>query len=322
MKRIIFSLLALILLFPPLVKAEAIGDIDGDNQVDVADVTKLIDYILTNGEWNLAFDLNNDNEVDVGDVTTLIEIILNTQTETPTDEVFNINGVSFTMVYVEGGTYMMGATDDDDVAFARERPRHQVTLSSYYIGQTEVTQALWIAVMGTNPSTFTGANGYVDDLTRPVETVNWSDCQNFISQLNQLTGKTFRMPTEAEWEFAARGGNKSMGYIFSGSNDINEVAWWHGNHSNSYYGTKPVATKAPNELGLYDMTGNLYDWCADWFGDYSSEPQTNPTGPERGTYRVFRGGYYLNYTNKCRVSFRHYYYPTSRFNYVGLRLAL
>lgn len=304
------------------------GDLNNDDEVDVLDVTTLIEYILTDNEWDNAFDLNSDNAIDVLDVTALIEMILTSHPETPSNETFTVNGVTFTMVYVENGTFMMGATDDDNVAFEDERPRHEVTLSSYYIGQTEVTQELWMAVMGTNPSYFTPTNGFAEILTRPVEFVSWDDCQVFIAKLNELTGRTFRLPTEAEWEFAARGGNQSQGYIFSGSNVIGEVAWWNNNAgtilgtSDPNYGTHAVATKKANELGIYDMSGNVSEWCQDRYGSYSDQPQVNPTGPASGSYRVFRGGYWSNLTNKCRVCFRHHYYSWQQKNSRGFRLAM
>ena len=220
---------------------------------------------------------------------------------------FTANGVSFTMVGVQGGTFQMGSTDGGD----DEKPVHSVTLSSYYIGQTEVTQALWKAVMGSNPSYFKGDN-------LPVEMVSWHDCQTFIQKINQLTGETFRLPTEAEWEFAAKGGRQSKGYTYSGSNTVGDVAWFIGNSSDR---THPVATKSPNELGIYDMSGNVYEWCQDWYGDYSSSAQTNPAGPTSGSYRVCRGRSWCT-TEDCRTAYRVYYAPSGTWYNLGLRLAL
>lgn len=192
-----------------------------------------------------------------------------------------VNGIKYNMVWVDGGTFRMGATSEQGSdAYSDEKPVHSVTMSSYYIGKTEVTQALWKAVMGSNPSEFKGDNW-------PVESVSWNDCQAFIRKLNALTGQNFRLPTEAEWEFACRGGNNSRGYKYSGSNYIDNVAWYDGNSGDK---THPVATKSPNELGIYDMSGNVWEWCADWYGDYSSGRQTNPKGPYGGSYRVSRGG--------------------------------
>ena len=227
-------------------------------------------------------------------------------------ETFTVNGVSFNMVRVDGGTFTMGATSEQGSdAFDDEKPAHQVTLSTYSIGETEVTQALWKAVMGNNPSKFKDDN-------LPVEQVSWDDCQTFISKLNEMTGKRFRLPTEAEWEYAARGGSKSHGYKYSGSNKIKDVAWYD---SNSRKKTHDVKTKQPNELGLYDMSGNVMEWCQDWYGSYGSDSQTNPTGATSGPDRVNRGGGWYHYASVCRVSFRGYNTPSYRFNYLGLRLA-
>ena len=234
-----------------------------------------------------------------------------TEVETRT---FTVPGsdISFTMVYVQGGTFTMGATSEQGSdAYDWEKPTHRVTLSSYYIGQTEVTQALWQAVMGNNPSHFRGAN-------KPVESVSYNDCKAFISKLNSLTGQNFRLPTEAEWEFAARGGNRSRGYKYAGSDNLSTVAWYDGN---SGYATHPVAQKSPNELGLYDMSGNVWEWCNDWYGDYSSNAQTNPQGPYSGSYRVLRGGSYI-LARYCRVSYRIYITPSCSSSGLGLRLAL
>lgn len=217
------------------------------------------------------------------------------------------------MVKVEGGTFTMGATSEQGSdAFDKEKPTHKVTLSDYMIAKIEVTQELWQAVMGSNPSYFKGNN-------LPVEHVSWNDCQEFIKKLNSLTGLNFRLPTEAEWEYAARGGNKSKGYKYSGSNDIDSVAWYYGNSSSK---THAVATKSPNELGLYDMSGNVWEWCSDWYGSYSSGSQTNPKGPSSGSYRVNRGGSWVSNAGYCRVSFRNGYYPGNRSSRLGLRLAL
>lgn len=226
---------------------------------------------------------------------------------------FMVNGVSFEMVRVEGGTFRMGATSEqEDEADSDEKPVHSVTLSSYYIGKTEVTQALWQAVMGSDPSNFKGS-----DL--PVECVSWDDCQEFIQKLNSLTGRNFRLPTEAEWEFACRGGNNSRGYKYSGSNNLGSVAWYDGNSGGKSH---PVGTKAPNELGIFDMSGNVWEWCSDWYANYTSYSQTNPTGPQSGSYRVYRGGSWFRSARYCRASIRSYGNPAGRGNLLGLRLAL
>lgn len=225
-----------------------------------------------------------------------------------------VNGVDIFMVKVSGGTFQMGATSEQGSdAYSNEKPVHQVTLSDYYIGETEVTQELWQAVMGSNPSYFNTSNQL------PVERVSWTDCQTFITKLNQLTGKQFRLPTEAEWEYAARGGNKSNGYKYSGSNDIGVVAWYDENKG---WMTHNVRTKAPNELGIYDMSGNVWEQCQDWYGSYSSSAQTNPTGPSSGSRRVFRGGYWEGGATLCRVSFRSDNLGADTHFSVGLRLAL
>ena len=228
------------------------------------------------------------------------------------NQVVNVNGVSFTMIAVEGGTFNMGATSEQGGdADSDEYPVHSVTLSDYYIGETEVTQELWEAVMGSNPSDFSG------NPQRPVEMVSWNDCQEFITKLNELTGKNFRLPTEAEWEYAARGGNGSQGYKYSGSNTISDVAWYNGNSGSE---THNVKTKSPNELGIYDMSGNVFEWCEDWYGGYSSGSQTNPTGPSSGFFRVLRGGSWYSNTKACRVSNRSNDSPGSRYSRYGFRV--
>ena len=207
---------------------------------------------------------------------------------------------------------MGGTSEQGSDAFDQEKPTHSVTLSSYYICKYEVTQALWRAVMGSNPSNFKGDN-------LPVESVSWNDCQTFINRLNSYTGRNFRLPTEAEWEFAARGGNYSRHYKYSGSNYIGDVAWYD---SNSGHRTHPVGTKQPNELGLYDMSGNVHEWCSDWDGSYSSYSQNDPTGPNSGSFRVFRGGRWRNFARNCRSSDRFSHAPGDRYIDLGLRLVL
>ena len=212
-----------------------------------------------------------------------------------TSQTFTVNGVSFTMVDVEGGTFTMGATPEQGSdAYDHAKPTHSVTLYDYAIGQTEVTQALWTAVMG--PGT-----GSYDDPGYPMNAISWFDCQIFIRKLNILTGKKFRLPTEAEWEYAARGGKYSKGYKYSGSNNLDEVAWHDGE-------LHRVQTKQPNEISLYDMTGNVEEWCYDWYGDYHSTMQTNPTGPVEGDgSRVVRGGATNNDERGCLISTRNGY---------------
>ena len=229
------------------------------------------------------------------------------------NQTFTVNGVSFTMIAVEGSTFQMGATSEQGSdADSDEKPVHSVPLSDYYIGETEVTQELWTAVMGNNPSYYSG------NPKRPVERVSWNDCQEFIKKLNQLTGKNFRLPTEAEWEYAARGGKKSLGYKYSGSDIAGVVARYDGNSSS----THDVKIKQANELGIYDMSGNVWEWCQDWYGSYNSGSQTNPTGPSSGSYRVYRGGGWNDVARSRRVSYRYYSLPDGSRTDLGLRLSL
>lgn len=238
---------------------------------------------------------------------------------------FNVNGVSFEMVRIDSGSFVMGATNEmeeteeelEECGYITqseyEKPIHQVNLSNYYIGRTVVTQSLWIAVMGTNPSEFKGPN-------KPVENISWHDCQVFISKLNALTDKVFRLPTEAEWEFAARGGNLSRHYRYSGSDTLANVAWYGINSKKNT--TSDVAKKQPNELGLYDMSGNVYEWCSDWYGDYSCFAQHNPMGAKVGEERVARGGSWVDSSVLCRTSSRMSIFADAKGDYIGLRLAL
>lgn len=214
---------------------------------------------------------------------------------------FNVNGVTFEMVRVEGGSFQMGSYSGSN----NEQPVHTETVQTFYIGKTEVTQRLWSAVMGSNPSNFRGDN-------LPVENVTWYDCQEFAERLSRLTGCVFRLPTEAEWEYAARGGNKSRGFEYSGSGDLGRVAWYDANSSNM---THPVGQKFDNELGIYDMSGNVWEWCADLYSnDYSS--------PRNSSYRVIRGGGWSSTATICRVAIRSCNSPGFRFRILGLRLAL
>ena len=207
----------------------------------------------------------------------------------------------------------MGTTSEQDFEAGNdERPAHQVTLKNYYIGETEVTQELWKTVMGNNPSFFDGSN-------LPVENISWEDCQEFIRKLNAKTGQKFRLPTEAEWEYAARGGKNSKGYKYSGSNNLDDVSWHEGNSSNK---THAVKTKSPNELGLYDMSGNVWEWCSDRFGNYTSAAQRNPAGPDTGAFRVNRGGGWGYGARCCRVSARDNAATGRRDGNLGLRLVM
>lgn len=247
-------------------------------------------------------------------------------------ETISIGKTTIKMIKVAGGSFMMGASDEDKEAFPIEKPAHRVLLDDYYIGETVVTQKMWKAVMGNNSSVSEGEDN-------PVEWVSWNDCQEFIQKLNEKTRRTFRLPTEAEWEFAARGGNKSKGFKYSGSNDINEVAWyWQNRGDKILEGTDddykfeqiaknhskihPVGQKKPNELGLYDMSGNVGEWCNDWFAIYSADPQINPEGPKEGGVRVVRGGDRISPAKECRVSLRLGIDPGEKYFFLGFRLAL
>ena len=234
-------------------------------------------------------------------------------------ETFYVNGVSFEMVYVEGGTFDMGATyEQGSEAYKDEKPVHRVTLSDYYIGNCEVTQELWLAVMGSWPGA-APSNGWGVGANYPAYNINWFECQEFVIRLSSLTGRTFRLPTEAEWEYAARGGNQSRHYKYSGSNNIFDVAWYEINTGGS---THAVGTKTANELGIYDMSGNVWEWCSDWDGDYSAGAQTNPQGPSSGSDRVLRGGGWSSFARYCRVSYRDCNPPDYSYSRLGLRLVL
>ena len=282
----------------------------------------------------IEFTLRKRPGKDVGEITVKADGEVISQSVVNSGE-FLVGDVRFKMIHVEGGEFRMGATREQSSWLREnEKPAHQVTLSNYSIGETPVTQELWQTVMGDNPSSYKGAQ-------RPVELVSWNDCQEFIRRLNQETGKQFRLPTEAEWEYAARGGMKSNGYEYSGSNDINEVAWYSGNSSNE---THPVKEKKPNELAIYDMSGNIWEWCQDWWncndkgahtnpaiwercqdmlGSYTSSSQTNPKGSISGSYRVTRGGCFGSEADHCSLSYRKKrIQPEKKFNFLGFRLAL
>lgn len=340
MKKLLLILLA-IFACNVAIYAQVDGDVNGDGIVTSADITVLYNFFLNNDSSELVNgDVSGDGEITSADITYVYNILLGVPNivnpPAPVTE-YTVNGVTFKMVEVEGGTFMMGV--DQQVGYAY--PAHEVTLSTYSIGQTEVTQELWVAVMGSNPSYF-NEYGNADlhsnhnswdagiNLQRPVDYVNYSDCLAFCAKLNEMTGLNFRIPTEAEWEFAARGGNLTHGYEYAGSDSINDVAWWKETLPSSTlwtdgWGTQTVATKAPNELGIYDMSGNVEEWCYDWFAAYSStaEPLTNPTGPATGTQRAKRGGTCTNkYAYSLIVYYRQPQNPDARGNTRGLRLAL
>lgn len=213
------------------------------------------------------------------------------------------------LVFVNGGTFQMGFNFSNVI----EKPVHSVTLSSFNIGKYEVTQGQWTAVMGSNPSNFSGCENC------PVESVSWNDVQEYIKKLNTKTGKSYRLPTEAEWEFAARGGEFSKGYSYSGSSDLRDVAWTSINMGNK---TNFVGTLKANEIGIYDMTGNVWEWCSDWYGDYNNSNATNPTGPSSGQFRVHRGGSWLGNTVYGLSTARDRAILNGRYNNGGFRLVL
>ncbi len=232
-----------------------------------------------------------------------------------------VNGVSFQMIYVEGGTFTIGSENGD----AYEKPLTQITLPGYYLAETEVTQKLWRAVMGSNPPSL--YNTGCDEC--PVERVSWDDIVNdFLPKLEKLTGKKYRLPSEAAWEYAARGGKQSKGYQYAGSNTLDEVAWYDKNYQQSKHGSKgtthPVKTKKPNELGLYDMSGNVWEWCADdGHGSYSGIPTNGSPWIDspRGSHRVLRGGSWGGIAPYCRVAYRSNDYPAYRDSFNGFRLS-
>jgi formylglycine-generating enzyme required for sulfatase activity len=227
-------------------------------------------------------------------------------------ETISVNGVDFNMIGVQGGSFLMGATlEQTKYADVDEQPCHNVAVSSFRMAETEVTQKLWTAVMGDNPSNKKGDN-------LPVYNVSWNDCQTFISKLNDLTGKQFRLPTEAEWEYAARGGNLSMQYAFPGSDACNEVAW---NAFNCKF-MDDVAKLKPNELNIFDMAGNIAEWCQDWYAPYTKSDSTNPCGPNSGNDKVVRGSHWEDGQKYCHCSYRSSAKPTAKNNHIGLRLAL
>ncbi|MBW7872831.1 MAG: formylglycine-generating enzyme family protein [Ignavibacteria bacterium] len=234
------------------------------------------------------------------------------------------------LVFVQGGTFTMGCTSEQgNDCYSDEKPSHQVTLSDFYIGKYEVTQELWESVMGSNPSYFKGSK-------RPVESVSWYEAVEFCNRLSDKEGlqraysgsganitcdfnaNGYRLPTEAEWEYAARGGKQTKNYKYSGSDNTGAVAWYDGNSGDK---THAVGLKQPNEIGIYDMSGNVWEWCWDWYGDYTSPSQTNPKGPSSGEYRVLRGGGWIIYARYCRVALRVSGMPDGRSSSNGFRLA-
>ena len=222
-------------------------------------------------------------------------------------------GVTFRLVKVKGGSFQMGGTSEQSKPKPDEYPLHQVTLSDYYIGETEVTNGLWSAIMGTNPSE------YFLEENQPVNNVSWDDCQKFLNRLSSLTGIRFSLPTEAQWEYAARGGRNSRNYEYSGSKNVKDVGWYKGNAKGKIH---DVGELKPNELGIYDMSGNLFEWCSDWYGLYKSDEEVDPKGPEIGTSRVTRGGSAGNKDVLTRVASRNLNSPNYKSIVIGFRLAI
>ena len=223
--------------------------------------------------------------------------------------------LSFDMILIKGGEFRMGGTDDE--SDDNEKPVHGVSLPSFYLGKYPVTQSVWTAVMGNNPSLYKGNQ-------RPVERVSWDDAQEFICKLNEITRKVYRLPSEAEWEYAARGGTlmEGDGYVYAGSDKLKQVGWYHGNSDGQ---THDVGLKVPNELGLYDLNGNVYEWCQDqWHGYFEGAPDDGSAWEDRhkGASRVMRGGSWPYSSRDCRVASRHYYAPASLAEHLGFRLAV
>ena len=242
-------------------------------------------------------------------------LLINWNVEEVTEEQQEvIREIVSNMVRVEGGTFQMGS--DDELAATDEQPVHSVTLSSYRINKFTVTQKQWRTLMGSDPG-WNSNYGVGDEF--PATYVTYADCENFVKTLNTLSGLNFRLPTEAEWEYAARGGKQSQGTLYSGSDNPDEVAWHQGNAGNVLH--YPGRLR-PNELGLYDMSGNIWEWCGDWYGEYPADAQTNPAGPANGNRRVVRGGSFSYEASYSRVSQRNSLSPNYRSFVTGFRVAI
>ena len=289
-------------------------EVDEENTYFYFELEEMDDDEIASQGWQT--DNGEMDDEPVAQQTTAFEVEIK---DLPNEQ-FTVNGVTFTMVYVQGGTYTRYQIPDNVSLVVRGNvkqgvpPAHKVSLSSYYIGMYEVTQELWKAVMADDREVY-GPH-------YPFDNASWNDCNVFISKLNALTGKKFRLPTDAEWEYAARGGAKSKGYVYSGSNNIDDVAWYVDNSEIEYH---DVGTKAPNELGIYDMSGSVPEWCADWWDwpdvDENTPPLINPTGKEFNGNRVYRGGGYSNDSSECCV-FRYYNDNPESGRGMGFRIAL
>ena len=284
------------------------GDLNDDGIFNITDVTSLISCILDDEQVSEIADVDGDYRLSIKDITSGIDLLLCGRNPA---HVFMVDGCLIRMIEVEGGTFNMGGYDNQ--AFGDELPVHEVTLSTFLIGETEVDNDLWGWLMGDDPH-----EGHPDPRC-PCVNIMWGGCWNLTRYLTEQTGFNFRLPTEAEWEYAARGGKFSHGYIYSGSDNYDEVAWCENNSGDV---TQHVGTKRPNELGIYDMSGNVWEWCQDWFGPYPSESCVNPTGPETGTERVVRGGCMWGHVRFCRTTYRMSYEPNTRRKDIGFRLAL
>lgn len=286
----------------------AITDMEGNFFIDAKSPTVTI-TVLYVGWQSKQVELTAGHKEQI----TLIE---NKKKESETANSISIpvkDGINIEMIKVEAGTFMMGATKEVKEPYKIELPAHEVLLTEdYYIGKYEVTQALWNVVMDSKYSTNDG------DLL-PKNYVSWNDCQEFIEKLNKITGLKFRLPTEAEWEYAARGGKKSKRYLYSGSNNVLDVAWYDGNSSNKRH---PVGTKQANELGIFDMGGNVSEWCQDLWGQYQNDSQINPLGSSAGTKHVLRGGNYFFDIRICYLSYRMFAESNNKDAFSGFRLAL
>lgn len=271
------------------------------------------------------YDLNEDGAVNGADVVELYNYILNGSSDDGKAQSVTVknlgSSVTFKMIPVVGGTFFMGATAEQINPNKDETPAHEVTVSDFLIGETEVTQELWQTVTGSRPvaDSYQWSEDCGVGKNYPAYYISYADCVTFIEKLNTLTGLSFRMPTEAEWEYAARGGSKSQRYQYSGSDNLDDVAW---SNCSSIKKLQPVGSKNPNELGIYDMSGNVGEWCSDWYGQYSADTQTNPVGPSSGTERVNRGGRWYSVVNGARNSFRGRHAPSARYSNLGLRLVL
>lgn len=305
------------------------GDVNRDGEANIADINAIIDVVLDGTDDEMEYllcDVNNDSEVNIADINTDLDVILNPEKYILNVETFVANGVPFNMIYVEGGTFTMGS-NDAHISYYPEYPAHEVTVFSFQMGETEVTQELWEAVMGYNPSEYSKENGYFDAPDYPVENVSWDECQEFLNKLNELTGKNFRLPTEAEWEFAARGGNKSDGGLgITGGGWYFDYDWYE--HfpelwSQNYHPV--VVGHYQNELGLCDMAGNVSEWCHDWYGLYTEQKQMNPIGPLGGENRIVRGTEFNEFNDKwieCAAVPRGAWQPDLKSSHTGLRLVL